>query len=211
MVLPKGLSEMSTQVPHDMSHVVSYRRAEAAELDTTSYHHEVVCVELTTGSGYVLDLAGAQYGQIRPVITRKEHSDKYIIAVPNVQIGCSKFGEKAEHYRDRMSGAEGPYHEKLDPATKQIFEAQFMVVEDLYKSVGAWEQESGKSIRTLLTGSHGAFVQGLDELLEWVREDVEDEVDAIMAYLKDMIAQDTEKSSAEGGSKNEEAMQNLSL
>lgn len=59
--------------------IVRHRRAEAAEPFNSKHH--VVEVTLRDGDKYILDLAGSQHGQHKPVLPSKEYLAKYTSAI----------------------------------------------------------------------------------------------------------------------------------
>ena len=121
----------------------------AGKLDEHDYPHEAILIVLTGGENFVLDLAGAQYGQYESIVTWDNLKARYVKNVVQV----NERGARAQYCKDRREG-NGYDHEKLLGLgfDIRVLLMHHEVMQLLNSTLSAWEKESGTTVAQMLAG-----------------------------------------------------------
>ncbi|KAK4549521.1 hypothetical protein LTR36_006518 [Oleoguttula mirabilis] len=133
------------------------------KLDDSDYFHEVIKVALSDSAAYALDLAGAQYGQLKSVIPFEDYARDYVTVV------CSEFdhGWHANDFRELLMGKHdlpAGYDVRIPLIAKEVTQALNYAVQD-------WEEEN-ETVSHMLDQKQPVFASKLDNFLGRLRDDI---------------------------------------
>lgn len=136
-------------------------------IDTFDYPHAVTCLKLKGNDLYVLDIAGAQYGQYRAVVPHSNYSRAFVR-------GPVPMKQEPELGSLHRSMARGPWAGTFATPEndRRVTWVMLPVKRELDRVVEEWESQNALSLAKLLTLPIPAFRQKQTEMLHFVREGV---------------------------------------
>ena len=177
------MEENFNSVPHTRSRILEYRYGALEQLDTNAYNHVVISVKLSDGSVYVLDLAGAQYGQFDSVMTEEAYRKRYHGSEWSADLRGEKSGYFFERFTNTVKGTAGPKLPNVNSAAQlQILKMQYDLAQRMLMSTLQWEAESDKTLQQLLGGKRSLLTKGRDDLLNKINTDMTEELSRMDAH-----------------------------
>jgi len=174
------MEENFNSVPHTRSRILEYRYGALEQLDTNAYNHVVISVKLSDGSVYVLDLAGAQYGQIDAVMTEEAYRKRYHGSEWSADLRGEKSGYFFERFTNTVKGTAGPKLPNVNSAAQlQILKMQYDLAQRMLMSTLQWEAESDKTLQQLLGDRRTLFRESTNDLLNSINIDMTDELNGM--------------------------------
>ena len=128
----------------------------------TIHSHHLVWIKLRDGTQYALDVTGAQYGQMTPVMLYSDYAEEFMEDYQyREELGFQKQYLPASMRDD--------YHESDTTTLPVILELQ-EVNKDFDQSLREWCKISSVSVRDFLRGSQAHYDKYSRELLDYLRE-----------------------------------------
>lgn len=158
-------SEEQIRVNAKFWRVTHYRDA---KIDESKFRHEVIKVTLSDRSKYIVDLAGAQYGQLQVIMPCEEYHSKYVTEL------CKEHahGHQAEWFRARVAGSLD--HEMPPTTDMRVPLIQDEIAKCLDAAVKEWETENKSTVAQLLREKTPVFRAKKADLLAKISGDMRD-------------------------------------
>ncbi|EME43442.1 hypothetical protein DOTSEDRAFT_174288 [Dothistroma septosporum NZE10] len=136
--------------------------------ESVSVQHSVLIFLGHDAQDYVLDLAGAQFGQNRAVVPLKEYMDTYLDPARNQMVRPLPRGSNAEALRAIRDGDRDHEHGVQDDV--RVYEVHHMMDVAILQGVRRWERKEGMKASELLSCEESAWGRGKASLLERINE-----------------------------------------
>lgn len=154
------------------------------------YIHEVMVIPLVDGKDYVLDLAGAQFGQYQPVVSFNIYHKEFVRRV----LKSRKFGENFRYLKYRADKDILPG----DTADYRVQKWQIAIAQHMNKFVETWECLNRIKVSDVLTQKQHLFEADRNALVAYVREEMNSYVDYLMSCDR-RLAEEAEAGKVEAG------------
>ncbi|KAK3673968.1 hypothetical protein LTR78_006170 [Recurvomyces mirabilis] len=165
-----SIREAHIEVHEDLERVVEHMVPEDGEaqsvVDSSDeegliYQHQIVIPKLKNGERYVLDAAGAQYGQYRAVMPYESYDQSFV----KENIATLKFGSLLAKLRAAIALATA-----RDAANDvRLAFVEFMMGEAVARIVKEWEASAGSTICEMLDEPHTSYLASSTALLDFAR------------------------------------------
>lgn len=153
-----SVTETSVKIRNGLERLQVVQHGEDGETDAICRTHDVLAVKLVDGNRYILDIAGAQFGQYRTVLSAEEFKAQWVEAI----VKEVPFGAWAGFWPDWLAAADSTTKEYHMIACGRV---AGRVQNRLIKT---WEQQAGSSVTQLLNEKGSAHQAGIKELVELV-------------------------------------------
>ncbi|KXT15752.1 hypothetical protein AC579_1519 [Pseudocercospora musae] len=157
------IEEVRLKVPSSEVHIKRYY-AHNGDYDRVTCDHEVIAIDCHNGHSYVIDLAGAQYGQYQAVTPLEEYLRGKLGEIERVD----QHGYMAAVKKQCILGS-GPFSEPNPQTGGQCDTRILLTLRELYgvfnAAVNKWEERQSMSISDLLNSKDIWWQRGKEQLL----------------------------------------------